>query len=121
MYNETVKEHFINPRNVGTIENPDAHARVESDVHNDLIELYLVINDDRIDEIKFRAFGCAAAIAASSMTTELAQGMSLDEALALDEEDVVVALGGLPPEKIVCSVLGPSALHQAIETYRQKQ
>ncbi|HHX64518.1 MAG TPA: iron-sulfur cluster assembly scaffold protein [Chloroflexi bacterium] len=118
MYTRTVMEHFANPRNVGTIENADAHARVRSTVHDDLIDLYLRIEDDRIVEVRYLVHGCAAAIASSSMASELVQGMTLDEAASITAEQISEALGGLPESKIDCSVLAPTALRQAIEAYR---
>jgi nitrogen fixation NifU-like protein len=113
-------EHFANPRNVGVIEDADGYARLKSSMHDDLIDLYIKVEDGHIVDIKFRTFGCAAAIASSSMTTELAKGMSLEEAQALSEENVVEALGGLPENKIQCSVLAPGALRQALADYRSK-
>ena len=117
MYNETVLDHFRSPRNVGVIGNPDGHARVESQVHNDLIELYIRVKDDTIAEIKYRVHGCVAAIASSSCASELALGMSLDQAAHLSPEQVSEALGGLPESKITCSVLAPQALREAIQQY----
>lgn len=120
MYSKMVLEHFANPRNVGVIEDADGYARIKSNLHDDLIDLYIKVEDGRIADIKFRVFGCAAAIASSSMTTELAKGLSLDEAVRLDEEKVVAALGGLPEDKVKCSVMAPEALRQALADYWRK-
>jgi nitrogen fixation protein NifU and related proteins len=121
MYTEIVLEHFANPRNVGRIDNPDGCARIKSEVHGDQIELSLRIEDGKIVELKYLTFGCVAAIASSSMTSELAIGLTPEEASAITEEQVSQALGGLPESKIQCSVLAPSALRRALEDYQQKQ
>jgi nitrogen fixation protein NifU and related proteins len=121
MYSETVLDHFAKPRNVGVIEDADGHARIKSSLHDDLIDLYIKVEDGRIADIKFRTFGCVAAIASSSMTTELAKGLTLKEAAQLDEEQVVEALNGLPENKVKCSVLAPEALRQALAEYEQKR
>lgn len=120
MYSKTVLEHFANPRNVGVIEDADGYARIKSNLHDDLIDLYIKVEDGRIADIKFRAFGCAAAIASSSMTTQLAKGLSLEEAAQLDEKKVVAALEGLPENKVKCSVLAPEALRRAVADYWRK-
>jgi nitrogen fixation NifU-like protein len=120
MYTRKVMEHFANPRNVGAMDDADAHARVESAVHDDLIDLYIRVDGDRIAEVRFLVHGCAAAIASSSMASELAQGMTLDEAASMTAEQVSEALGGLPESKIECSVLAPTALRRAIEAYRAR-
>jgi len=120
MYSKTVLEHFTNPHNVGVIENADGYARIKSDLHDDLIDLYIKVEEGHIADIKFRTFGCAAAIASSSMTTDLAKGLSLEEAEQLTEAKVVAALGGLPENKIKCSVLAPEALRQALADYRRR-
>jgi nitrogen fixation NifU-like protein len=120
MYSKTVLEHFASPQNVGVIEQPDGYARIKSSLHDDLIELYLKVEDGHIADIRFRTFGCAAAIASSSMTTVLAKGLTLAQAEDLSEDDVVAALGGLPEGKIKCSVLAPEALRQALADYRSK-
>jgi len=120
MYSDLVYEHFAKPRNVGVIENADGHARVASPVHNDLIELYIRVEGDRLADIKYRVHGCAAAIASSSMTSELAMGQTLDGAAAITPEGVADALHGLPENKVQCSVLAPEALRQAIQSYRER-
>ena len=120
MYSDLVYEHFAKPRNVGVIENADGYARVVSTVHNDLIELYIRVEGDRLVDIKYRVHGCAAAIASSSMTSELAMGQTLDAAAAITPEEVADALHGLPESKMHCSVLAPEALRQAIQNYRER-
>ena len=120
MYSKTVLEHFTSPRNVGAIEEADGYARLKSPLHDDLIDLYIKVEDGHIADIAFRTFGCVAAIASSSMTTELAKGMSLEEAEQITEDQVVEALDGLPENKIKCSVLAPEALRQAVADYWEK-
>jgi nitrogen fixation protein NifU and related proteins len=120
VYTKTVLDHFANPRNVGVMEDADGFARVKSDVHDDLIDLYIRVEDGRIVDVKFRTFGCAAAIAASSMASELIKGRTLAEAAELTNEQVVSALGGLPEDKVQCSVLAPAALRRALEEYYSK-
>jgi len=116
-YNETVMDHFMNPRNVGVIENPDGYGKVGNPVCGDLMEIFINVKDDRIDDIKFRTFGCGSAIAVSSMVTEMAKGKTLDEAIKITRNDVAEKLGGLPPQKMHCSNLGADALHAAIKDY----
>lgn len=120
MYNETVLEHFNNPRNVGEIENADAVGEAGSAVCGDSMIIYLTIKDDVIEDIKFKTFGCGAAVASSSMGTEMIKGKTIDEALKITSQDIADALGGLPPEKLHCSVLTTDALKNAIEEYRRK-
>jgi len=117
VYSDIVIEHFQNPRNVGVIHDADASARMESPVCGDLMEVYLKIADGRIQDAKFRTFGCGAAIASSSMATEMIKGMALAEALALTDERVADALGGLPEQKMHCSNLAASAIHKALQGY----
>ncbi|WP_348305389.1 Fe-S cluster assembly scaffold protein NifU [Methanothrix sp.] len=116
-YSETVMDHFMNPRNVGVIENPDGYGKVGNPVCGDLMEIFIKIKDDRIDDIKFRTFGCGSAIAVSSMVTEMAKGKTLDEAIKITRNDVAEELGGLPSQKMHCSNLGADALHAAIKDY----
>lgn len=116
-YNETVMDHFMNPRNVGVIENPDGYGKVGNPVCGDLMEIFINVRDERISDIKFRTFGCGSAIAVSSMVTEMAKGKSLDEAVKITRDDVAGELGGLPPQKLHCSNLGADALHAAIKDY----
>ncbi len=119
-YSERVMDHFMNPRNVGALENPDGYGKVGNPTCGDLMEIFIRVKDERIEEIKFRTFGCGAAIATSSMATEMAKGMTLDEAIKITRKDVADNLGGLPPQKMHCSNLAADALHLAIENYRQK-
>ena len=116
-YNETVMDHFMNPRNVGVIENPDGYGKVGNPVCGDLMEIFINVKDDRIDDIKFRTFGCGSAIAVSSMVTEMAKGKILDEAIKITRDDGAGELGGLPPQKLHCSNLGADALRAAIKDY----
>jgi len=119
-YSKKVLDHFMNPRNVGALESPDGYGKVGNPVCGDLMEMFIRVKEEKIDEITFRTFGCTAAIATSSMTTEMAKGKTLDEALKITRKDVADTLGGLPPQKMHCSNLAADALHLAIEDYRQK-
>jgi len=121
MYSEKVLDHFRNPRNVGEIEDPDGVGTVGNPVCGDVMSIYIKVNDGKIADIKFRTFGCGAAIATTSMTTELAKGKTLDEAMEITREEVAKKLGGLPPVKMHCSNLATDALHEAIEDYRKKK
>ncbi len=121
MYSEKVLDHFRNPRNVGEIEDPDGVGTVGNPVCGDVMSIYIKVNDDKIADIKFRTFGCGAAIATTSMTTELAKGKTLDEAMEITRAEVAEKLGGLPPVKMHCSNLATDALHEAIEDYRKKK
>ncbi len=116
-YSEKVMEHFMNPRNVGTIENPDGYGKVGNPSCGDIMEIFLKIDNNIITDIKFRTFGCASAIATSSISTEMVLGKSIDEALKLTNRAVAEALGGLPATKMHCSVLAEEALKEAIEYY----
>lgn len=120
LYSEKVMEHFRNPRNVGEMENPDGIGHVGNPVCGDIMELYIKVNDGTITDAKFKTFGCGAAIATSSMVTELVKGKSVDEALEISNRAVAEALGGLPPVKMHCSVLAEEALKSAIEDYLNK-
>jgi nitrogen fixation protein NifU and related proteins len=120
-YNDIVMDHFTNPRNMGEIENPSGVAEVGNPVCGDVMRLYLKIEDDYIVDAKFKTFGCSAAIASSSMTTELIIGKSIGEALRVSNEAVTQALGGLPPAKQHCSVLAEEALHAALDDYRKRR
>ena len=121
MYSEQVMEHFRNPRNVGEMKDADGVGKVGNPVCGDIMELSIKVKDGRIDDAKFRTFGCGAAIATSSMVTEMVKGKTIDEALALTNKAVAEALGGLPPVKMHCSVLAEQALRSAIEDYRKNQ
>lgn len=121
MYSDTVMEHFRNPRNMGEIEEPDGVGKVGNPVCGDVMTIYIKVEDDRLKDIKFKTFGCAAAIATSSMITELAKGMTLDEAVEITRDDVADALEGLPPIKMHCSNLAAEGLLEAIEDYQSKQ
>lgn len=120
MYSEKVLDHFKNPRNVGELEDADAEGTVGNPVCGDMMTMYIKVKDDRIEDVKFKTFGCGAAIATSSMTTELAKGKTLDEALEISRQDVADALDGLPPAKMHCSNLAADALHEAINSYKEK-
>ena len=121
MYSEKVMEMFRNPKNMGEIENPDGTGRVGNPKCGDLMELYIKVDNDVITDVKFKTFGCAAAIATSSMITEMAIGKTLEEALEITRKDVADELEGLPPVKMHCSNLAADALHAAIEDYRKKK
>jgi nitrogen fixation protein NifU and related proteins len=121
VYNEKVMDHFMNPRNVGEIENPDGVGEEGNPVCGDMMTIYIKVKDDRLEDIKFKTFGCGSAIAVSSMVSVMARGMTLDEAMKLTPDQVVQELGGLPKIKLHCSNLGAQALHRAIDNYREKQ
>lgn len=121
MYSDQVMEHFRNPRNVGAIEDADGVGKVGNPVCGDIMELSIKVKDGKIEDAKFRTFGCGAAIATSSMVTELVKGKTVEEALEISNKAVVEALGGLPPVKMHCSVLAEQALKSAIEDYRKRQ
>jgi nitrogen fixation NifU-like protein len=120
MYSEKVMEHFRNPRNVGDLENPDGTGHVGNPICGDIMELYIKVKDNIITDAKFKTFGCGAAIATSSMVTELVKGKSIEDALEISNRAVAEALGGLPPVKMHCSVLAEEALKSAIEDYLTK-
>ncbi len=117
LYSDKVMEHFKNPRNVGEIENPDGVGHVGNPVCGDIMELYIKVNDSTITDAKFKTFGCGAAIATSSIVTEMVKGKSIEEALEISNRAVAEALDGLPPIKMHCSVLAEEALKSAIEDY----
>jgi nitrogen fixation NifU-like protein len=120
-YSKKVMDHFMNPRNVGTIEDPDGYGKVGNPVCGDLMEMYLEVKDDIIQDIKFQTFGCGSAIATSSMVTELAKGKHVDEAMKITRKDVADELEGLPPQKMHCSNLAADALREAIKDYKSKR
>jgi nitrogen fixation NifU-like protein len=121
MYSEKVLEHFKNPRNVGEIKDADGVGTVGNPVCGDMMTMYIKVKDDHITDIKFKTYGCGAAIATSSMTTELAKGKTVNEALEITRQSVADALEGLPPVKMHCSNLAADALHEAIMDYRNKK
>jgi nitrogen fixation NifU-like protein len=121
MYSEKVMDHFNNPRNVGEIPDADGIGSEGNPVCGDMMKIFIKVDEDKITDIKFKTFGCGAAIAVSSMITEMAKGKTLDEALAITKESVAEALDGLPAQKQHCSNLGADALHKAIEDFRNKQ
>jgi len=121
MYNDTVMEHFNNPRNTGEIADADGVGSVGNPNCGDMMKLYIKVVDGKLVDIRYKTFGCAAAIASSSAATELVKGRSLDEAAALTSEEIVSYLKGLPPEKVACSVLAPDAIRAAIEDYRRRR
>lgn len=122
MYSEKVMDHFANPRNVGEIENADAVGEVGNATCGDIMRMYLKINENEvIENVKFKTFGCGAAIATSSMATELIKGKTVEEALQLTNKAVIEALDGLPPQKIHCSVLAEEAVKEAIANYYDKK
>lgn len=120
LYSETVMDHFRNPRNVGIIENADGVGEVGNAKCGDIMKIYLKIQDDVIEDVKFETFGCGSAIASSSMATELIKGKPLSEAMALTNRAVAEALDGLPAHKLHCSVLAEEAIKSAILDYYQK-
>ncbi|MBQ7605032.1 MAG: Fe-S cluster assembly scaffold protein NifU [Firmicutes bacterium] len=121
LYNETVMDHFMNPRNVGEIENPDGKGVYGSPVCGDMMQITIKVDEnDVITDVKFKTFGCGSAIASSSMATEMIIGKTVDEALAVTNKQIVEELGGLPPVKLHCSVLADHAIKCAIYDYAQK-
>jgi nitrogen fixation NifU-like protein len=121
MYSELVMDHFRNPHNVGAMEDADGVGKVGNPTCGDIMEMFIKVEGDRIADVKFRTFGCGAAIATSSITTDLVKGKTLDEALQLSNRAVAEALGGLPAQKMHCSNLAADALHEAIRDYRRRR
>ncbi len=117
LYSDIVMDHFMHPRNVGEIENPDGVGQVGNAKCGDIMKMYLKIRDDVIQDVKFETFGCGSAIASSSMATEMIKGKTIDEALAVTNRQVVDALGGLPAHKLHCSVLAEESIKSAIKDY----
>ena len=117
LYTDTVMDHFMNPRNVGEIENPSGVGEVGNAKCGDIMKMYLDIKDGVIQDVKFETFGCGSAIASSSMATEMIKGKTVEEALAISNKDVVDALGGLPAHKLHCSVLAEEAIKSAVKDY----
>jgi nitrogen fixation NifU-like protein len=120
MYSAKVMDHFAHPRNVGEIENPDGVGEIGNPVCGDIMKLYIKVKDDRIIDAKFKTFGCGAAIATSSMVTELVKNKTLEEAEKISKQTVADALEGLPTNKMHCSNLAADALHKAIEDYKKR-
>ncbi|MDY6964640.1 MAG: Fe-S cluster assembly scaffold protein NifU [Halobacteriota archaeon] len=121
MYSDKVMDHFKKPRNMGEIEDADGVGVVGNPTCGDVMNIYIKVKDDRLEDVKFKTFGCGAAVATSSMITELARGKTLDEALEITRNDVADALEGLPPVKMHCSNLAADGLKAAIEDYRKKK
>jgi len=121
MYSEKVMEHFRNPRNVGEIPDADGIGTVGNPVCGDLMSIYIKVSNDKIEDIKFKTFGCGAAIATSSMVTELAKGKTLEDAIKITKQTVAEALGGLPPQKMHCSNLAADGLRLAVVDYLRKK
>jgi nitrogen fixation NifU-like protein len=121
VYSEKVMDHFIHPRNVGEIENADGIGEEGNPVCGDMMTFYIKVKDNRLEDVKFKTFGCGAAIAVSSMVSEMAKGKTLEEALKITPALVATELEGLPKNKYHCSNLGAQALHKAIEDYLSKQ
>ncbi len=120
-YSEKVMDHFMHPRNVGEIEGANAVGQVGNAKCGDIMKMYMDIQDGIVKDVKFKTFGCGAAIATSSMATEMVKGKPVEEAVKLTNRAVMEALDGLPPEKIHCSVLAEEAIHSAIENYNSNQ
>ncbi len=119
MYTEKVMDHFSNPRNVGEIDDANGVGEVGNASCGDIMKIFLKVEDNIIQDVKFKTFGCGAAIATSSMVTEMAIGKTIDEALVLTNQAVAEALDGLPPAKMHCSNLAADALHEAIKDYKE--
>ena len=120
MYSDKVMDHFTHPRNTGEIPNADGVGTVGNPTCGDLMTMYIKVKNKRIEDIKFKTFGCGAAIATSSITTELAKGKTIDEAMKISRASVAESLGGLPKVKMHCSNLAADALHAAIKDYKEK-
>jgi len=120
MYTETVIDHVTTPRNVGVLEDADGVGTVGNPVCGDVMKIYIKVDGDRIEDIKFQTFGCGAAIATSSILTEMAKGRTVDEAMKITRDDVAQELGGLPTNKMHCSNLAADGLHEAIADYRNR-
>jgi nitrogen fixation NifU-like protein len=119
-YNKKILELFRNPKNLGEMKNPDGVGKIGNPICGDVMHVYIKVRDNKIKDIKFKTFGCVAAIATSSIVTELAKGKTLEEAEKITNKDVAKALGGLPKIKMHCSVLAQQALRAAIKDYRNK-
>ncbi len=120
-YSDKVMDHFTNPRNIGEIDDPDGIGEVGNPVCGDMMKFTIKVKDNRLEDVKYFTFGCGAAIAVSSMVSEMAKGKTIEEALKISNKQVAEELGGLPGNKMHCSNLGAEALHKAIEDYLEKQ
>ena len=120
IYSEKVMEHFMNPRNVGEIESPDGVGEMGNPVCGDMMTFYIKVDDNYLSDVKFQTFGCGAAIATSSMITEMVKGKTVEEARKVTNEAVAEALGGLPPAKMHCSNIAADAMHGALDDYEGK-
>jgi nitrogen fixation protein NifU and related proteins len=121
LYSEKVMDHFTNPRNVGEIENPDGIGEEGNPVCGDMMTFYIKVKDNKLEDVKYKTFGCGAAIAVSSMVSEMAKGKTIEEAMKITPQSVADMLEGLPKNKFHCSNLGAQALQKAIENYKSKQ
>lgn len=119
-YTDKVIDHFMSPRNTGSMPDADGEGSFGDPDCGDFLTIYIKVKDDIITDISFMVFGCPAAVASSSMTTEMAKGLSIDQGLKISDKDIIEALGGLPENKIHCSVLGANALNNAIVSYKSK-
>lgn len=119
-YNPIVMDHFNHPRNMGEMANPDGAGEAQNPVCGDTMRLFIKVESDRIVDVKFLTFGCGAAIASSSLATEMIKGKTIEEALKISDEDIVKELGGLPPSKIHCSILAEMAIRAAVADYRKR-
>jgi nitrogen fixation protein NifU and related proteins len=120
-YNHKVMEHFTQPRNVGEMKDANGVGKASNTVDGDLVVIYLKVKDESVQEISFQTFGCAAAIASSSMFTEMVKGKNVEEALRIDKQMVAEALAGMPANKVECSILAPEAFKEAVADYRQRK
>jgi nitrogen fixation NifU-like protein len=120
-YSKKLLDHFFHPKNMGKIKNPDGVGVAGNPICGDVLKLYIKIKKNKIADIKFETLGCAAAIAVSSVLTEMVKGKTIDEALKIKNEDIVKELGGIPPQKIHCSLLGEEALKKAIKDWQSKK
>jgi nitrogen fixation NifU-like protein len=121
IYTPIVIDHFTHPRNMGEMENPDGVGEAQNPVCGDTMRLFIKVEMDRIVDAKFLTFGCGAAIASSSITTEMIKGKAIEEALMISDQEIAAALGGLPPSKIHCSILAEKAIHAAVSDYKKKR
>ena len=120
-YNQIVMEHLKHPRNMGEMENPDGVGEAQNPVCGDTMRLFIKVEKDRIIDAKFLTFGCGAAIASSSLTTEMIRGKTIEEVLMISDQVIAEALGGLPPTKVHCSILAEKAIHAAVLDYRKRR